>query len=149
MILYLTATSKNNIGYVPDWLKVSYIENGQNLELTLDIVAEINYSKTKLKCRCKGDLIPWTLYNSVFGEEINLSEIPEEGLNDIFPVKKIIEIFQTGTDFRVGLYPVKNTDEVFKLADEDVLDNCKGLCMIYDDEIVYEKNFTFEIELNI
>ena len=30
MRLYLSAESKNNIGYTPDWLKVHYKENGQD-----------------------------------------------------------------------------------------------------------------------
>ena len=57
MRLYLDAESKNNIGYTPDWLKVSYKENRQDYELVLDIQAWIDYDSKRLSCRCKGDYV--------------------------------------------------------------------------------------------
>ena len=76
MILYLEAESKNSIGYTPDWIQVTYNENGKQLELTLDIQGWIDYNKDCLSCRCKGELVPWTLVNLGDGEEIDLSEVP-------------------------------------------------------------------------
>ena len=69
MRLYLEAESKNKVGYTPDWLKVSYYENGERMELTLDIPGDIGYDIDCLSCRCKGDLIPWVLYNCESGDE--------------------------------------------------------------------------------
>ena len=149
MRLYLNARSKNNIGYVPDWLKVCYKENGQELELALDIQGEISYEKNGLDCRCKGDLVPWTLFNMENGEEINYDEMSEEEVDKLLPIKKIADILQTGTDFRIGIYPADCSHcNVWESAKEDVLSDCKGTCMLYDGENEYEINFVFEAELN-
>lgn len=148
MRLYLDAESKNNIGYTPDWLKVSYEENGQGLELTLDIQGEIDYSTDCLSCRCKGDFIPWVLYNYINGDEIDLYDLSEEEVEKIFPVKRIAELLQTGTDFRIGIYPTDDNKDILKLAEEDILSNCIGMCKIYDGENTCEIRFEFEAEFN-
>lgn len=149
MRLYLSAESKNNIGYIPDWLKISYEEDGQEFELTLDIQGDIDYDTDCLSCRCKGDLIPWVLYNCENGDEINLYDLSEEEADRMFPIKRITEILRDGTDFKIGVYPTDDSDEIFKLADEDVLSNCTGLCKFYDGENDYEISFEFETELNV
>ena len=41
MRLYLSAKSKLNIGYTPDWLKVTYEQDGKDFELTLDIQGDM------------------------------------------------------------------------------------------------------------
>lgn len=148
MRLYLDAESKNNIGYTPDWLKVSYEENGQEFELTLDIQGEIGYDNKCLNCRCKGDFIPWVLYNMDNGDEIDLYDLSEEEVEKMFPVKRIAELLQVGTDFRIGVYPTVEGEEIFKLAEEDVLSDCTGLCEIYDGENTHEIRFEFETEFN-
>lgn len=146
MKLYLYAISKNSIGYTPDWLKVNYEENEQKLELTLDIQGEIDYSADCLNCRCKGDLIPWTLYNTINEEKINLYDLPQEEIDKIFSSKKIAEILQIGKNFRVGINIVN--EENLKLAEKDVLSDCIGICNLYDSEDNYEIHFKFEAEFN-
>lgn len=149
MRLYLSAESKNNIGYTPDWLKASYEEDGQEFELTLDIQGDIDYDTDCLSCRCKGDLIPWVLYNCENGDEIDLYDLSEEEADKMFPIKRIIELLQVGTDFRIGVYPTDDRDEIFKLAEEDILSKCTGFCELYDGENYYEIHFEFEPELNV
>ena len=43
MRLYLSAKSKSHSGYTPDWLKVSYTEDGIDYDLILDIQGDIDY----------------------------------------------------------------------------------------------------------
>ena len=148
MRLYLDAESKNNIGYTPDWIKVSYKENGQDYELTLDIQAWIDYNNECLSCRCKGDLIPWVLWNCATSEETDLSSLSEEELDIRFPSKRIAEIVCNNDTFEVGIYPTDN--ENFDLAESDVLSQCEGSFEMYVDENhYYQKDFEFEIELNL
>ena len=148
MRLYLYAESKNKIGYTPDWLKVSYKENRQDYELVLDIQAWIDYDSKRLSCRCKGDLVPWVLWNCTTGEEIDLSSLSEEELDTIFPSKRIAEIICNSDTFEVGIYPTDN--ENFDLSENDVLSQCEGRLEMYVDENhYYQKDFEFEIELNL
>ena len=150
MRLYLEAKSKNDVGYTPDWLKVSYQENGQDIELTLDIRGEIDYNPHTLSCRCKGDLIPWVLWNCETGEEIDLSSLPEEEVEVILPNKRIAEIICDSDTYEIGIYPVNDNDETFELAKEDELTGCMGLIEIYAGiEHRYAKGFKFNVELNI
>ena len=154
MKLYVTAESKNNIGYTPDWLKVLYEKNGQELELTLDIHGEISYDENSLNCRCKGNLIPWVLYNLENGKEIDLSNLDEEELeeefDEMFSIKRIVEILQNGTYFTIGVFPVNTLEENLKLAEEDVFSNCHGELYIYDGENEHMICFEFdETEVNI
>ena len=149
MRLYLNADSKKNIGYTPDWLKVVYTENEIDFELTLDIQGEIDYDNKSLNCRCKGDLIPWVLCDLEDGDETDLSELSEEECDELFPVKKIAEIICNGSDHRIGIFPVKNDDKTFELAEDDELTNCEAYLEMYDGENDYEHHFIFETELNI
>jgi len=146
MRLYLNAKSKNNIGYTPDWLKVSYVEDRQNFELTLDIHGDIDYDPNSLDCRCKGDLIPWVLYNNTNGSEIDLYDLSEEEVDEMFPIKRIAELLQMGTEFIVGIYPVNDSEENLKLCNEDTFSDCIGICELYDGENDYEIRFEFETE---
>lgn len=145
MKLYLTAISKNGIGYIPDWLKVNYKENEQDLELTLDIQGDIDYSTDCLNCRCKGDLIPWVLYNQINGEEINLYDLSKEEIDKMFSIKKIIEILQTGANFKIGISLINEED--LELIEDDILLDCKGLCEFYDGKNNYGIHFKFETEI--
>ena len=150
MRLYLYAESKNNIGYTPDWLKVTYEENGELLELTLDIQGSIDYQNDKLSCRCKGDLIPWVLWNCETGDEIDLYSITEEALEIAFPSKRIAEIVCNSEEYKVGIYPNDDSDENFRIVEKDKLTNGEGRFeMCIDEDHYYEKDFDFEAELNI
>ena len=148
MRLYLSAESKNNIGYTPDWLKVTYEENGQVLELTLDIQGSIDYDRETLSCRCKGDLIPWVLYNCETGDEIDLYELSNEECDTMFPVERIAEIVCNSETYEIGVYPVDDSDETFDLAESDVLSDCEAFFEMYDGNRDYEKEFKFDTEVN-
>lgn len=148
MRLYLNAESKNNVGYIPDWMRVSYQKDDQEYELTLDIQAWIDYDNKCLSCRCKGDLIPWALWNYATCEETDLSSLSEEELDTIFPSKKIAEIVCNSDTFEVGIYPTDN--ENFDLAESDVLSQCEGSFeMTVSGNKYYQKDFQFTTELNL
>lgn len=143
MNLYLNAESNNKIGYIPDWLKISY----ENFELTLDIQGDIDYENDCLNCRCKGDLIPWVLYNNESGNEINLYDLSTKEVDKVYPVNRIAEILQKGTNFRIGVYPVDDREENMKLAEEDVLSNCSGLLVLGMGDSTTESRINFEFEV--
>ena len=154
MRLYLDAESKNKVGYTPDWLKVSYYKNGERIELVLDIQGDIGYDEDCLSCRCKGDLIPWVLYNCESGDEIDLYSLTDAQIEDMFPDEKVAKIICESEDYEIGIYPVTNgdcdDDEIFERAEDDVVSNGKGSFeMFVNDEHCYQKDFEFETELNI
>jgi hypothetical protein len=146
MRLYLEAKSENGIGYTPDWVQVSYTENGTVYELNLDVRGEIDYDKTCLSCHCKGELIPWTLVNLDDGDEEDLSELTNEELEARFPEKKLVEILRKGFEFLVGIYPVDDTN--FK---DDRVSKGNGSIELYiEEEDKYcSINFEFDTEINI
>ena len=150
MRLYLSAESKNNIGYTPDWMKVNYEKDGNPMVLTLDIQGDIDYDPNTLSCRCKGELIPWVLYDCETGDETDLSTLSEKEIEVLFPAAKIAEILDSNNVYEIGIYPVDDSDEIFELAEKDTLSNCEGRLEMYvDDDHYYTKDFEFEVELNI
>ena len=153
MRLYLRGNSKNEIGYVPDWIKIYYEEGNREYELVLDIQGSIDYSDTKLDCRCKGDLIPWVLWDFETGEEIDLYELSEEEIEERFPDKVIAKSFTKSHGFTVGVYPMCPCDmdehDLFELAGKDKITECEGYFECYVDDEFYEVNFVFDTELNI
>lgn len=144
MILYLEAESKNSIGYTPDWIQVTYNENGKQLELTLDIQGWIDYNKDCLSCRCKGELVPWTLVNLGDGEEIDLSEMSEEEVEEEYPDEKLFEILAKGYDFLVGVYPVNDDN----YDNTDRLEKGTGTVEFYVSNEIHSINFEFDTEVN-
>ena len=153
MRLYLNAESENEVGYTPDWLRVSYYENGERMELTLDIQGDIGYEKDCLSCRCKGELIPWVLNNCESGDEVDLYSLTDEEANAMFPDERIAKIICESEDYEIGIFPVTNGDcddkEVFERAEGDDINNCKGFLEMFVNGKHYEKEFEFETELNI
>ena len=150
MRLYLSAESKNKITYTPDWLKVTYEEDGKMYDLVLDIQGSIDYQKEKLSCCCKGDLIPWVLWNCETGEEIDLSLLIEEECEIAFPNKRIAEIVCNSETYEIGIYPVDDSDEIWDLAENDVLSDCEAYFEMYvDEDHYYEKEFKFDTEVNL
>ena len=150
MRLYLSAKSKQNIGYTPDWLRVQFSQDGKEFELTLDIQGVIDYSPDTLSCRCKGELIPWVLYDLDTGDETNLSTLSIEELESVWPDKKIAEIVCNSHTYEIGIYPVSDNDETFELAEKDILTNCEGCFEMYVDENnQYTVDFEFDTEVNI
>jgi|GEM_PF-2432519 len=149
MILYAEADSKKGIGYVPDWMKVRYEKDDQRFELTLDISGEINYNENKLDCRCKGELTPWVLLNLETGEETDLSVLSVEECNELFSIETVAKLVYNSDSYRIGVYPIDDRDEVIKETEDDVFGKGKGAIEISNGFTVYEKDFEFEVELNI
>ena len=153
MRLYLEAESKNRVGYTPDWLEVTFYENGKQMELTLDIQGDIGYDDKCLSCRCKGYLIPWVLYDCESGDEVDLYSMTDEQIEKILPDERIAEIICEGSDHRIGIYPVTNGDfadeEIFDMAKDDDLSDGKGSFEMSVDGECYHKEFEFKTELNI
>ena len=147
MRLYLKAESKNKIGYTPDFIQVSYEENETVYELDFDIQGWVDYDNDGLDCRCKGELTPWVLRNVDTDEEINLYELETEEYEEMFPTKRIAEIFENGFEFLVGIYPVN--DETFE--DNDTVSEGTGKIELYfeDEDRYYSKEFSFDTETSI
>ena len=84
------------------------------------------------------------------GDEIDLSSLTEEEIEIAFPDKRIAEIVCNSETYEIGLYPVDDSDEVWGLAEDDVLSDCEAYFEMYvDEDHYYEKEFQFEAELNI
>jgi hypothetical protein len=144
MNLWLDAKSKNNIGYTPDWIQVTYMDNKKSYELTFDIRGEIAYKDDTLSCRCKGNIYPWTFWDIETGKETDLTQLSENELKVWETKENIIEIFKSGTEFIIGIYPVEHDDVTFKNAENDIVSEGKGKIQI--DE--FELDFEFTTELN-
>lgn len=150
MRLYLSANSKNNIGYIPDWLKVTYEENGQFFDLTLDINGTIEFNYDCLSCVCKGELIPWVLWDSKAGKETDLNSMDEDEVKDSFSDEKVAAIISKGVAYEVGIYPAKDDSETFNLAEKDVFESCQGQFeLLVNSEKHYVRNFNFDTVVNL
>lgn len=143
MRLGAIAESKKKLGYLVDWLKVSFTENGIDKELTLDVNGSIEYNEDKLDCCCKGQLVPWMLSTS--DEELDYSAMNEEELSAMFPESKILEIIRKGTNFILGIYPVDDTVDL----DDEEISKGYGFCEIYDGNKFCEAAFEFYAEINM
>lgn len=144
MRLYLNAKSKNNIGYTPDWLKVTYTnEKGEDIELTLDIQGFTDYHTDCLNCRVKGELLPWTTCDLETGEEVDLSKI--EGVELLYPIEKLINIIENSDEYIIGIFPADTSEDGIAAAEEDEVEDGEAE-LIFGEYII---DFKFETELNI
>lgn len=144
MKLYLSG--KTQIGYTPDWIRIEYFDEtlNKNVELTMDIQGEIDYSTETLNVRAKGELIPWVYYTE--DNEIDLSELPEK---EALKYEELFNKYITkASDITIGLYP-----EPEGLNESESLVNDKFES--YDGEYYYIENgkekqfkFTFKAEVN-
>lgn len=145
MRLYLTADSKQNQGYTPDWIRIRFKENEQELELTMDITGETDYNPTTVDCRTKGQLQPWTIADG--SQILDLGEINETDEDFEYYLNLFNQNIETAQEIVVGLYP---TDD--ELYQDDILTNCQGEYeFVFDFNKGQSKivNFTFETEINI
>lgn len=140
MRLELSANSKLKQGYTPDWISITYNENGQYHELTMDIQGLTHYDETNLYVSCKGTLTPWayTIGNDTkFLSDLNESESV-----------KYLNLFNkhlpTSSSVMVGLYPVD--DEDFDSQDE--LTDCQGTYDYDAGDKIVSTNFTFTYEFD-
>lgn len=145
MRLYLSADSKQNQGYTPDWIRIRFKENEQELELTMDITGETDYNPTTVDFHTKGQLQPWTLYSDTL--HLDLDEIVETDEDFEYYLNLFNQNIETAQEIVVGLYPTD--DELYR---DDILTNCQGEYeFVFDFNKGQSKivNFTFETEINI
>ena len=140
MRLSVSANSQKNIGYTPDWLKITEKDGS---ELTLDIQGEINYDPDKLNCNVKGVLVPWTYVKD--GKEVELYDLPKEVVEKDFSTGNIIKVIQDAASFCIGIYPCK--DENCEEAETDVFTEQKASLEIWDDGKPFFHNFSFDVEV--
>ncbi len=161
MRLYCDATSKQNIGYVPEWLRIYFFtkeamqlpeEEREYSYVTFDLQGEIDYDATTLSCRVKGELIPWV--KCIDGDESDFSSMKHDELMGDAINKKIIEMIQnaqklteeTGESFiTLGIYPINDDDEVWDQAENDEFTDCEAELQLNGCEAV---KFTFDTQLN-
>ena len=161
MRLYCDATSKNKVGYVPEWLRVYfYTEEAKKLPaeereysyITFDLQGEIDYDSDTLSCRVKGELVPWVL--CIDGDESDLSSVPLSKLGEEFVSSKIFEMVQnaiklqeeTGDSFiTLGIYPIYDDDDVWDKAETDEFTECSAELYLNGCELI---KFTFDTQLN-
>lgn len=147
MRLELHGKSKKRIGYVPDWIQILYKKDNKFCNLTLDIQGNIAYNKESLDCACKGELIPWTYSVCGSSKEVNFYDIEADDAERMFPDEKIIEIFEKGLAFMVGVYPCK--DEFLEASEDDEITDCFGFFERNTDNSSYSKKFKFDTEINL
>lgn len=147
MRLYLEATAKSGLGYIPNWIRCEYMnpKTKQKEELTMDIRGEVKYSPKNLNVRVKGELAPWSFWNLETGEEKDLSRIdnPDE-YRLLFN-----QIFSSSKDVTIGLYPVDEEGVFFieNNSDDNEFSNCQGFYDFVEGENVRSIEFTFDCEI--
>lgn len=144
MKLYLSGKTK--IGYTPDWIRIEYFDEtlDKNVELTMDIQGEINYSTETLNVRAKGELIPWVYYTE--DNEIDLSKLPEK---EALKYEKLFNKYITKTsDITIGLYPEpEDFNESESLVNHE-FEECQGEYYYIENDEEKQFKFTFKAEIN-
>lgn len=144
MKLYLSGKTK--IGYTPDWIRIEYFDEtlNKNVELTMDIQGEIDYSTETLNVRAKGELIPWVYYTE--DNEIDLSELPEkEALKYEVLFNKYIT---KASDITIGLYPESEDFNESENPVDDEFESCNGEYYYIENGEEKRFKFTFKVEVN-
>lgn len=155
MQLYLEAKSANQINYTPDWIQLSYEDEGKTYELTLDVRGDISaprYEDNKtIHCRVKGDLVPWVLTDEE-GNEANFNEFTFDIIKQCFPESRILELFKKST-ILVGFYPLPNLDstlqDMLELVGKDIISDGKGKVEFFINGEVQSYGFNFNAEVNL
>lgn len=144
MKLYLLGKTK--IGYTPDWIRIEYFDEtlNKNVELTMDIQGEIDYSTEILHVRAKGELIPWVYYTE--DNEINLLELPE---NEALRYEELFNKYITkASDITIGLYPEPEDLNENENPVNDEFESCIGEYYYFENNKQKHFKFTFKAEVN-
>ena len=144
MKLYLSG--KTQIGYTPDWIRIEYFDEtlNKNVELTMDIQGEIDYSTETLNVRAKGELIPWIYYTE--DNEIDLSELPE---NEALKYEELFNKYITkASDITIGLYPEPEDLNESESLVNDKFESCSGEYYYIENSKEKQFKFTFKVEIN-
>lgn len=147
MRFYADGVSAKGIGYIPDWVRWHFVENGIEYLLTLDLGGDVDCCRDKFSCRIKGDTTPWELIDVTNDRVYDLTEKENEDLCNSFSNSRIKETLENAYGFVVGICPFDNENP---LADEDTVSDCKGEINVYisegDEAGEYIKQFDFEAE---
>lgn len=150
MRLYLSAQTKYNIGYTPDWIQITIPKPEKpehTLSLTMDIQGEIGYDPESVNVRVKGDLIPWALVDSESDKEKDLSDIDDEQLN--YYTNLFNNNLETATEVVIGLYPI-DEDKYDNLESAVKFTECEGEYEFVDKNDGYKSiSFKFDVEVNL
>lgn len=144
MKLYLSGKTK--IGYTPDWIRIEYFDEtlNKNVELTMDIQGEIDYSTEVLNVRAKGELIPWVYYTE--DNEINLLESPEK---EALKYEELFNKYITkASDITIGLHPEPEDFNESEKPINDKFESCNGEYYYFENDKQKHFKFTFKAEIN-
>ena len=151
MRLYLSAQSKFNLGYTPDWIQITIPKPDKpdhTLSLTMDIRGEIGYDLKSVNLSVKGELVPWTLIDSESDKEFDLNDLDDEQqliyYNDLFNNN-----LDHASEIVIGFYPVDD-DSYENHEDNDIFTECDGQYEFIDENNKLKAiSFTFTGEVNI
>lgn len=146
MILKLKAMSKKGIVYIPEYLTVQCQIDGCDCDLSFDLQGTISYRQSGLDCIIKGDLIPWRLlkYDTSVVEELDLSCLPQEWIEKIFPSDEIANIIGKSQRFTVQVVP---KDEDVDMTGEIIWGGDGNISVVVDTPSCYEREFEFCVEV--
>ena len=150
MRLYLDAESKCKIGYIPDWIQVKFEKDKIEHIINFDIQGYIDYADDCLSCRCKGELVPWSIINMDTGKEKHLTDEEAEEYTN----KVVSEIFSNGKEFLVGVYIADDytddDDERFEeIYKNEFFTESEGAIELYlfEEDKEFEMDFEFKVEM--
>ena len=126
MVLYLSALSKNHVGYTPDTLIVEL----ENKHFEYDIQGWTDYDNDGLYCRTKGDLF----IRNDKDEFVDLNENDERELIEMLNDKN--------ARVSVAIYPSMTDENDADTVNTDELTDCQGTLFIRE----MEANFKFATE---
>lgn len=142
MELYLSAKSKKNISYTPEYIHIT-LPTG--IKVTLDVRGEITHSSDGLNCRVKGELIPWIITDTEGAKGVinELYKMPDELIEKWFCEALVCNSFNHAIEFMIEVYPVsENLDN----TDDELTDGRGTIEYTCNNEIV-TKGFIFKTEI--
>ena len=130
MRLYLTGTSRHNIGYTPDTLIIEL----KNVHYEYDITGTTDFNSGMLNTRTKGDLMK---RDENIGDYVELTEQDR---------KQLISLLKNSdSDIRIAVYPISE-DENNPNLDADYLTDCYGeLCLNQEEPVTFKFKTEFYV----
>lgn len=142
MKLYLTAKSKKNISYTPEYIHITLTTG---TKITLDVRGEITHSSDGLNCRVKGELIPWIITDAEGAKGVinELYEMPDELIEKWFSEALVCNSFNHATEIIIEVY---SAPENFDFKGDELADGRGTIEYVCNNETVV-KGFTFKTEI--
>lgn len=144
MRLFLQGESKENIGYIPDSMYLTFKEKRKKKKLMLNIRGHVSYNPDNLRCEVQGEVIP-----NFSWEKGKMTILSEEKAKEEYPIEKIIEIFEK--TYEVGIWlsipegiPLLTYEELSDRVCFDDITDCIGIIEIpRENKELYTKEFVF------